>query len=425
MFLKNQLFEVKIPVNEIPRSAMVELSQKYHGHKLSSILETGIGVWSNTTNPWMKWNTGKYVTEGKVYQGNWTTRIAKRFYDVYDEKLDDKTLSEVGGFLGRFQKEVDTAFQISPIFDWSPGDFAERDGSSCWWAGSNSCRVGLAARENAFVVLFYKNRKMYEENEGRKGIGRSWMLEYPDKAFIFNAYGVSLSDTANILATQFKLNQKKVYIRSSGAFLNQGNLNNTERQGGETGISYVLAPDVSGYSSSFETPIRIESFSTNPATCTNCKSAHRPSELTLIHNEVLCYTCMSEKYPTCNFCERRVDSVTAIWASGRERKICKTCMRRNGITPETHTCSVHGLSITSSKKAWHTNRKYCDECLNTGAAIRCYSCTTVVDRYVKLEIPDDGKTLGHRRLVGEHICIPCSKKLITAIKESKHGNGYE
>lgn len=416
MFQYNTLFTAHVPNNILPREAMSNLVDKYHDvdRRITRMIGNEMGSWSLSTNPWMSWNAPRYSDGGVSYSGAWTTRAAKKFFNLYGEKIDEKLLSEIGGFLGQYKKEFTAHFKITEIFDWKPGDFAERGGQSCWWEGRNYCRVGLAARPNGKVILFYKDQEQHDAFEGKKGIGRSWMLEYPDKAFIFNAYGVSLSDTAVVLSSQFNLKHKKIRIESDKAYINAGNFNNSEREGGDVGLGYVLSADVSGVTEN--SLVAVENFATNAAHCHHCKNSHRPVDLRFIEQRILCASCINELYPTCEVCGERVNKVTEVhYERGRIIKMCDGCIKRKGIDQPDHVCSRHGRTYKPTYLAWHTNKRYCNECMGDGLAAHCDGCRKVVNHYVRTMV--DG------RYLGACLCIPCSKKLIKELKEVRYGEG--
>lgn len=411
MFPTNQLYRAKSVSNLLPYSAM---SEAFHlanleDKNLATLLQKKIGKWGDSSNPWSTWIANKYVYEGVEYAGSLTVRISKLYKHMFGEPVDTNLLSRVGATLGQYKKEVDLFWTIDRIFHWEPGDFAERDGKSCWWQGNNYCRVGLAARPNARVILFFRDEEQYEKNEGKKGIGRSWLVEQEDKgrAIIFNAYGVSLSDTADILATKFDMKAKKVRIYSQNAYLNAGNLNNINREGGEEGLGYVIAPDVSEYSSS--STLEIEDFSSTGAECSVCGKKHRPSQLHLRGYKILCETCLDKLYPRCAFCGNAEDpnGMKQVFYSGQHRNCCTRCYITYDLGSKEHFCEIHGNTFDITYPAWHTNKRYCPTCIDIGVATRCYTCKRIVNDYVRLE---------HR--LGINMCVSCSRKMVVHIQKS-------
>jgi predicted RNA-binding Zn-ribbon protein involved in translation (DUF1610 family) len=415
MFQYDELFEVSVPANELPRVAMQEISTKYlHiDRRISEMIANKMGNWTTSTNPWMLWNAPKYSDQGIMYSGAWTTRAAKKYHRLYGEKIDPDVLEDMGNMLGKYKKALEAVFKITSIFDWKPGDFAERDGQSCWWAGHNYCRVGLAARENAKAILFYKDKEQHDRYDGKRGIGRSWLLEYPVKSYIFNAYGVSLSDTAMVLASQFDLQYKKVQIQSD-AYINAGNYNNLEREGGKIGLGYVLAKNVKDIA---EGELHsVENFATSLATCQHCREQYSPSDLRFKDSRILCGYCIEKLYPACESCGERVTKVTSFHYEGtRKVKICDECIARKELLNPEHVCSVHGQSYRMTVLAWHTNKRYCPECLGKGLVVRCEGCKKYVNQYITPKV--------NGRMVGESLCIPCSKLMMKEIKEVRYGDG--
>lgn len=410
MFPTKQLFHFKSENNRLPYEAFVSAHQEAVelDKDLAALLQKRIGQWGDESSSWSKWTTPKYVYNGIEYSGALTVRISKLYKRMYERPINMDILSKIGSTLGQFKKEIDLVWTIDNIFHWEPGDFAERDRKSCWWSGNNYCRVGLAARPESRVVLFYESEEQYEKFGGKKGIGRSWLIEQGDKdrALIFNAYGISLSDTASALASQFKMKSKKVRIYSEAAFLNQGNLNNMQREGGETGLGYVIAKAVDEYSST--STLEIPNFSSSYAHCHHCKEKYRPERLHIKGYQILCAECLDKLYPKCMACGKPMDQheVIPIVYSGTMKQICKPCYDKRGLGAPDHFCEIHGNTFDNCYKAWHTGKQYCYTCLDNDLITQCSTCKKFVNDFVKLEI-------GGRKY---SLCIPCSRKLVEGIR---------
>jgi hypothetical protein len=416
------LYKASLPANIIPREVMSRIrnhlrdSPNDQHNFISRVLSADIGDWSREDNPWMKWVTDKYSWNGTTYSGKWMTRFKKLLKVKNDHELSDEMSAFLGSEFGKFQTDKNYFFRLTRWMDWKPGDFSERDGQSCWWSEKNYNRVGFAALPTSYAVQFYESQEQFEKFGGRKGIGRCWLLVHERKWYIFNAYGVSLSDIANILASTFGKKSKLVSVESDHAYINQGNLNNEGRQGGGVGRGYVIADELPDADA--DGTHKLPNFSTTPLECSECGIKVRPSEAYIADKEVVCSDCIVEHFHSCLTCGtyHRKERMTSIWSS-RYDEPYHICPYHKESSPSA-VCSVHGTLYPGERtyRAWHTNLEYCDTCERQGHVATCTSCGHVVNNYRIL-------TVGRHSQI--KFCVPCSKKLTQTIMEKPYGHSHQ
>lgn len=413
MILKSdQLLSFNMQSGIIPEKAFREAYYKYAetNPRFAIILKDRIGAWDNAeANPWTLWKSEKYEWKGVQYSGSWTTRFAKLWRILTEEKIDETLLSEVGAYLGQYQKETEYFFQTTRIFHWSPGDFGERDGKSCWWQSNyGHSRVGLAARDYGYAALFYKDREQFERHGGKIGIGRAWVVNQEDKAFIFNAYGVPLSKMALALAEANGLQMKKVGIYSPGVYINKGNMNNEGLDGGSGGLGYLLAPDVEAIKLGEENTYNLPSFGENVAHCHHCHEAKKPKELVLRGTEIYCLPCKKKLFPTCRTCDREVPGEKVFLRGEGLVHVCKDCIKGRSLDKKEHFCSVHGMTFDTTIRVWHTDIYACETCQREQNIYACRTCGRV-EKNAK-SIVFNGYTITQN-----YMCRSCRRRLAKSI----------
>lgn len=135
----------------------------------------------------------------KSGRGNLVTRISK-FYADLGLKLKAADLSEIGNICNRhlFRTENVTV-EFTDNLNWRAGEFG--DENSCFWGGSSSSRIHLAAN-GALAFRVYLSGK---------GYARCWVLRHNSTSVIcFNAYGINLEQLAVLLAKTLETEYHKV-----------------------------------------------------------------------------------------------------------------------------------------------------------------------------------------------------------------------
>ena len=340
---------------------------------------------------------------------SWLKRFQRRIYDMRGAKLNDAELSTIGNYIAQSTRPINSYFQFSKHNDWKPGDFGERNNTSCWWTDFNSCRLGLVEKEQGFSVLYYKDEAQFRETKGLKGIGRHWLWNDEKYSLIFNAYGISLSDAARSIAKIFEVETKKVRMESPGAYINNGNKNNINigehiAGGGSEGWAWYL-----GKGHTIRNIYEIMDFRKTDGLCANCSNKIFLLESIGIKRRTgtayICKGCYDTHSIKCQNCgSRGLESDYEILhnsKNNRRSQVCFTCIERYA-----HTCIVHGKHIGDEIRVFHTSRMYCATCFRERDICQCSQCTRISDDYV---------IIGNQSL-----CTSCYNKLISG-KEKRYG----
>lgn len=378
------LYTQAIPGNTIPKAAFREALRLEMPPAVASILNT-----VSEMKDWQLW-----MKEGKAsYTGVWTKRFAKVCYenipaDTNGHKLDPELLAKIGETLKRFTLNGEYHFEITRFMDWKPGDFAEKS-NSCWWSSFNKSRKGFNQLDNGYAVLFYESPEKYKLYKNKKGIGRCWLLNAPKYGAIFNAYGVPLSDIATILSKKFEVDMLKTELYSQGAYLNQGNKNNEEGHGGDTGLGFILGHNLE----KLPVPIDMGNFQYKP-TCGLCGKKTREvyEGRDFRHSDGrhesldLCDSCM-HLMTGCRVCGVCMHKPTAKHIYDGDRgtvgDYCPECIAHKVIS----VCEVHGEHIGRSYKVWHKKARYCHKCLQEATAVcKCNKCNNISNDFKSITI---------------------------------------
>lgn len=155
-----------------------------------------------------RWMEGQEPLLWHTKEGSLPKRLAKEVKRQTGVKLSNDTLGKIGSLADKHcPKTSQYTFDITETIDWQDGDFG--DSGSCYWGCHASARYKLQSQHNAFAIRFY---------DGRRGMGRAWIVVQDGKAFLFNAYGVNLTTQSRVLAQHLGAQYGEL-----DSLLNQGN----------------------------------------------------------------------------------------------------------------------------------------------------------------------------------------------------------
>ena len=157
--------------------------------EIHNYLRTALGRLTHVSFP-LSWSWEWLVTQGQ-YRGKLPNRLAGMLKTRYDIKLTPKQKSTIGNIARKHLLARDNyTVDFTDTFDWNDGDFG--DFGSCFW-GANFGAREIMEEEGVIAIRFY--------DEDDNGIGRAWLYELSDTAWIlFNAYGLECSEAASVFA---------------------------------------------------------------------------------------------------------------------------------------------------------------------------------------------------------------------------------
>lgn len=139
---------------------------------------------------WGDWWSWKWVETNGQFRGKLPKRVSSYVRRWGGKRLTTEQLSIIGNIAKEnLLSEVSYTFDFTDKFNWEAGDFG--DSCSCFWGCRNMAK-GVMEKEGVLAIRFYA---------GYSGIGRAWLYKLSDTQWIlFNAYGLSTIDCANIFA---------------------------------------------------------------------------------------------------------------------------------------------------------------------------------------------------------------------------------
>ena len=236
----NQILEYKLESDFQPLTPetidqiITEVSTYYH--KIHGVLASFPMASMATAIEW-KWNAER---------GTLPKRIATWYYQLFNKKLDEEILSNIGNIA---RKEIPKAqtyyFDITDKLDWKKGDFG--DHQSCFFdydGGTNTnAFTGMRNSGKFKAIRFFKpipanasiagiNRFYTTEEKSYIGICRAWMYEYEKVkkvgkisisnpvGVIFNGYGLTTLKVASIISSYAGTSQKYISFNSDWLYIN-------------------------------------------------------------------------------------------------------------------------------------------------------------------------------------------------------------
>lgn len=99
-----------------------------------------------------------WTVEKGDYTGTFPTRVKVWLKKAHGKKMTKEQISEVGNIARRNTiRGKEYQFDFTDKFDWSPGDFGEKE-TSCYWGDHNYARTMLREHES-LAIRFYGPRK--------------------------------------------------------------------------------------------------------------------------------------------------------------------------------------------------------------------------------------------------------------------------
>jgi len=398
--VEEKYYEVTIESDgRIPREAFKEVHEFLQAinQKEAQFLNS-LFTWSDENSHWSKWE----IKGSSEWRGKWTTR-----YEKYRKEIDRPIQPEILAMIGEKLKahvnlQSTTCFEIAKYSDWLHGAFEGRkslDGGTpgkCWWTEEDSIatRKGMIKNHAGYSILFYKDRQHYEKYSKEQGIGRCWLLEINDGLLIFNAYGISLVQVAQVLKKVFDLPFHRVNVISEFAFINAGMRDNEGRGGGRDGSGRgILLSHASLVSS-----ITLPDMRLMDSKCFLCHQGTLKSAERMVEEKIVCKKCI-KTLPTCKKCgNRMIDAGLSVNYLGRAVRICNSC------ADYANDCNFCGKTLHFTHKVWHTGYSVCDNCIDSGHACNCHTCGRLIDRFVPVRMgintyflcPTDARRLKER-----------------------------
>lgn len=398
--LEPTTFDVSLNVsNVIPMANLEKALRKVYTKELTENEEDKLMRVLIATSMTLSFRTNGNLTHtyaGIRYQGSLVKRIAKLALKCGLPKPSTQELGVLGQELGE-QTSMTLYMELAKFSNWTHGAFENsitRDVGACWWKAHNSSRIGLVEDPNGYSVLLYASDADRTKYSKVKGIGRCWLYRFDDGMVIFNSYGTySLSQIAHALAQHFDTGTRRVKVISN-AYINAGIMNNEGRTGGYEGVGYWIGE---GDHMTVKLPdLR------HKQECVVCNEHIVEDDGKYFaendSNSFYCINCIGPMN-NCDFCGIRY----RVNGKGNTHDHCATCIRERTIT-----CAIHGNVVSKPNKAWHGGL-YCDRCHQKGVIRRCSGCKRMHHM--------DNMSKELYRLTGDYRCIPCTRKIIGAIKE--------
>ena len=332
---------------------------------------------------WSKW----LITGKGEYVGAWPKRFAKYCYEEHGLKIPHTLMSEIGTILSRHcERGVKSYYwQFCKHMEWNVGNF-EGGYSSCWWTDKRfiPARLGIKQSTGGFTVLFYDSPSNFDRYREVTGKGRCVGMNTEQGLVIFNAYGdTSLNKIAQIISTKLGLSYRRVLVQMKtsklGIYINRGNLNNMQydgeelvdsvRQGGDYGQAFLIGEESAiAHTSEIDLP----DFRFRDGTCSYCKLPIIVAESTKsTKGKIYCDECTKNCIKACPICGEYDDlsSFVEVYYKGKQMMVCSA--------HDIGVCAVHGKTMYTLFKIWHTNEYYCEECMEKGIAFECDGCGRV------------------------------------------------
>lgn len=396
-------------VAELPASGMVPYESviclaeylEMADTRLHRVLDKAF-TWTNSSSPWRQYSG----PDGS----SWVKRFSNYAYKEFGIKIAPEMLSKIGDYISQ-GRTVDGKnrylYEIAKHTNWRAGAF-ENGKETCWWGSYNEWRIGLQEHPKGYSVLFYESEAAYEKYKQVKGLARCWLMNEDVGPVIFNAYNISLTTIARVLATTMDKTYERIHL-SSGAYINAGSRNNL-REGDDDGVGFgylIKDKDAPAFRKPF---LELSDFSHKDGACVYCgKGLLKKNALAPQRGVYFCSEeCMYQLYAKCENCGNLRPKPVTFHAVHlgftRIVNVCDDCYRGHD------TCENCGETLVRTMNVWHTSRKYCTRCVQEGrnGAHTCSSCGHVTDKAT--DFPLARQTL--------HLCPTCTR----TVKEALHGD---
>lgn len=339
---------------------------------------------------------GLYETES----GKWAKRFESRCYKMSRLKLSASTKAIIGEHMKRWEPSIGKTvfFEFSKHSDWEHGAFEpkEFDPGPCWWNKYSSTRLGLTKNEKGYSVLFYKDKKQWEDSSEKAGTGRCWLYKVsPIHMVIFNAYGyLSLMQMAQAICQVMNLEYRQVTLSAELGYINKGSYNNEGRGGGtgrqNAGIGMLVGESISDYEH-----VHLPDFRVRDVKCTKCHNLFLQEDIHVTRSgKTYCHLCMGT-LRVCSNCHELTEDENFISEYAR----CTDCYDR------LPSCSNHGKTANATFRIYHTQRLACSRCLDEHRVFVCNICGNKKDS-------DKGREIRSSRTTYK-FCLSCISKIST------------
>lgn len=264
----------------------------------------------------------QWTVNNGAYRGTFPKRAAAFWRKDCGLKCPQSFIAQLGDVARLHTPEFRTYFfRFVAEFDWQDGDYG--DEGSCFWGDRSGARSLM--QENGFRAVQFVS-------ERGNGYARAWMKQMGAKWILFNAYGLTLTKMAQVLAGFWGVAYKNIRLRNSDnttglLYINGG-------QGVLLGNRSTIAP--------FNT---IDFGMVNVGQCSECGQSLDVNDfMQTVGNTLYCRDCFHERYIVCQSCDEIADREDSV-SIENEGYVCESCYNYGDYT----SCEFCGSS-------WHSHR---------------------------------------------------------------------
>lgn len=308
--------------------------------------------------------------------GKIAKRVSTYLYKKHRIRITAEQLSQLGNIANSYKiRGFDYEYKFVKEFDWEDGMFGHS--GSCWFTDEHGYENSRDILDTAagYAMLFYR---VGDDYDPYNGVGRVWILPVlgdNEGLFLFNAYGVELSDAAQLICDAMPgYTWKKIYCYNgtSDIYINNNrgaviyrNENQDIRES-ECISLHLESTHREGY---YHDLIMDES--DNYFRCERCGDRHHVDDMYSTDYSTYCEDCYNELYGYCVRCNTDSDRDSGTVYDGEF--YCEDCANELFVT-----CDDCATILHKDDDNYYIlddgDTIYCERCYNRNNCNECESC---------------------------------------------------